>query len=98
MNVLVLSSAEDDLRVGFEFYEKRQSGIGAYFIDCISRDIDALEVEAGIHRVKDGYHRRLSDRFPHAIYYTVDTDVVRVWRVLDLRRDPAWVRSELRGS
>ncbi len=98
MKVLVLSSAEEDLRSGFDFYERRQSGVGTYFLQCIFRDIDGLEVEAGIHRVEDGYHRRLSDRFPHAIYYTVDSDAVRVWRILDLRRDPAWTRRELRGS
>jgi hypothetical protein len=48
------------------------------FLECISRDIDALEVEVGIHRTEDGYHRRLSCRFPFAIYYTVETDVVQV--------------------
>jgi plasmid stabilization system protein ParE len=96
VKVLVLSSAENDLRAGFEFYERRQVGIGTYFLECISRDIDALEVEVGIHRTEDGYHRRLSDRFPFAIYYTVETDAVRVWRVLDLRRDPVWLRQELR--
>jgi hypothetical protein len=26
----------------------------------------------------------------------VETDAVRVWRVLDLRRDPVWLRHELR--
>jgi hypothetical protein len=26
----------------------------------------------------------------------VETDAVRVWRVLDLRRDPVWLRQELR--
>jgi hypothetical protein len=26
----------------------------------------------------------------------VETDDVRVWRVLDLRRDPVWLRQELR--
>jgi hypothetical protein len=73
-----------------------KAGIGAYFLECISRDIDTLDVGVGIHRTEDGYQRRLSDRFPFAIYYTVETDAVRVWRVLDLRRDPVWLRHELR--
>ena len=37
----------------------------------------------------------LATDFPCAIYYTVDEETVRIWRVLDLRRDPAWRRDEL---
>ena len=95
MKVLVLSTAEEDLRSGFDFYEQRQQGIGAYFLECLFRDADALRTQAGIHRLENGYHRRLSDRFPCAIYYTVDEDAVKIWRILDLRRDPAWRRDEL---
>lgn len=95
MKVLILSTAEEDLRSGFDFYEQRQQGIGAYFVECLFRDIDALSTQAGVHRLENGYHRRLSNRFPCAIYYTVDEETVRIWRVLDLRRDPAWRRDEL---
>lgn len=94
--MLLLSSAEDDLRTGFEFYELQQPGVGAHFFECIFQDIDALENEGGIHRIEGGYHRRLSDRFPYAIYYTVNAEVVRVWRILDIRRDPLWLRQQLR--
>jgi plasmid stabilization system protein ParE len=96
VKVLVLSTAEEDLRSGFAFYDRNQPGLGAYFLECLFRDIDALRDQAGIHRVEGGYYRRLSDRFPCAIYYTIDEGTVKVWRILDLRRDPAWRQSELR--
>ncbi len=96
MKVLVLSTAEEDLRSGFAFYDRNQPGLGAYFLECLFRDIDALSDQAGIRRVEGGYYRRLSDRFPCAIYYTIDEGTVKVWRILDLRRDPAWRQSELR--
>ena len=35
-----------------------------------------------------GYHRMLSKRFPCAIYYDLHKDEIRIWRVLDRRRDP----------
>lgn len=95
MNVQILSTAEEDLRSGFDFYEQRQQGIGAYFVECLFRDIDALSTQAGVHRLENGYHRRLSNRFPCAIYYTVEKNTVKVWRILDLRRDPAWRHDEL---
>jgi len=59
VRVLILSSAEEDLRVGFEFYERQYPGVGVHFFECIFQDIDALENEGGIHRVEGGYHRKL---------------------------------------
>jgi hypothetical protein len=46
-----------------------------------------------------GFHRLLSKRFPYAIYYRIDGQrVAVVYRVLDCRRDPARIRSELRRA
>jgi hypothetical protein len=38
----------------------------------------------------------LSKRFPFGIYYEVEDEVVYVYAILDLRRDPLWVRKQLR--
>jgi len=45
-----------------------------------------------------GYHRMLSKRFPHAIYYKLEEKpVVTVWRILDLRRDPKRIKGSLQN-
>ena len=55
-----------------------------------------LKVSAGIHRiVYQDYHRLLSRVFPFGIFYTLDQDVAVVWAVIDLRKDPAWIRERL---
>ena len=43
-------------------------------------------------------HRSLSKRFPFAIYYHVEADVVRVRAILDCRRNPSWIRRRVRGQ
>ena len=96
MRIEILDEAQEDLIEGFYFYDKREAGIGAYFLDCLFSDIDSLLVYAGIHQIVFGYHRCLSKRFPFAIYYTVEQDVVRVHAVLDCRRNPTWIRRRLR--
>lgn len=53
---------------------------------------------AGIHQMVFGYHRLLSKRFPYAVYYTRENDLVVVWRILDLRRDPDKTRKALQGK
>jgi len=37
----------------------------------------------------------LSKRFPFAVYYRVENAIVRVYAVLDCRRDPSWIRDRL---
>jgi plasmid stabilization system protein ParE len=96
MKVRILDAASRDLIEGYHFYEKQQAGLGAYFIDSLFSDIDALLLYAGIHAVHFGrFHRALSKRFPFAIYYKVAGLEVQVYAVLDCRRSPAWIRSHL---
>lgn len=58
MKIRILDEAQDDLIQGFRFYEGREAGLGAYFLDCVFSDIDSLLVYGGIHPVVYGYHRR----------------------------------------
>lgn len=69
--------------------------MGRYFLDSLLADLESLRLHAGIHSVHFGFHRLLSRRFPFAIYYDVTDNLARVAAVLDMRRDPAWIRKEL---
>ncbi|MGO9203108.1 MAG: hypothetical protein ACLQM8_21520 [Limisphaerales bacterium] len=52
---------------------------------------------AGAHRaVYADYHRLLSKVFPYGVFYTMEGGGAVVWAVLGLRRDPAWLREQLR--
>ena len=93
MKIKILESAKDDLKEGFYFYELQERGIGKYFLDALSADIESLRLFAGIHSIHfDKYYRLLSKRFPFAVYYCIEKNKVRIYAVLDCRRDPAWIR------
>lgn len=95
MKIQILDEAQQDLADGFQFYEGQSEGLGDYFLDSLFSDIDSLQVYAGIHALHFGYHRLLAKRFPFAIYYRVENQVVRVYAILDCRRNPAWIRNRL---
>lgn len=96
MKIEILTAATEDLIAGHNFYERQAAGLGNYFLDSLYSDIDSLLVYAGIHPVVYGKHRALSKRFPYAIYYTVEANIVRVRSVLDCRRSSSWTRRRLR--
>ncbi len=96
MKLRILDLAEADLLNGYQFYERQSAGIGSYFLETLLSDIESLRLYAGIHREVFGFHRLLSRRFPYAVYYTLSGETVSVWRVLDCRRNPSWIQTQLR--
>jgi len=94
--ILVSEGAFSELNEGFLFYEAQEFGLGDYFTACLRADIEGLKITAGIHREVQRFHRLLSRVFPHGIFYTVGSDEVTVWAVIDLRRNPDWVSSRLK--
>ena len=95
MKIEILEEAQQDLIEGFNFYERQSTGLGEYFVDSISSDIESLKLYAGIHPWQHGYQRVLSKRFPFAIYYFLKQDTVHVWAVLDCRQDPEKIMDRL---
>ena len=98
MRVKILPSALNDLADGRSFYQKQNPGVGDYFLDSLFSDIDSLALYGGIHRRASDYFVLLAKRFPYAIYYKMEADVAIVWRVLDCRRDPRWIRTQLKND
>lgn len=95
--IVIAQSAEQDLEAGYWFYESQLAGLGDYFLDSLSSDIDALRLFAGVHAQPFGRHvfRSLARSFPYAIYYTLEDRVARVIAVLDCRRDPQVAQKRL---
>ena len=97
MRVELRAEAREDLIAGALFYEQQRDGLGFYFTTCLFGDLERLEIEGGIHELVFGLHRKLSKRFPFAIYYLITRPIVDVVAILDCRRDPQLIEERLRG-
>ena len=95
-DLIVIKQVKEDLNEGRIFYDGSDKGIGEYFYDTLVSDIESLRLYSGIHPVFFGLHRMLSKRFPFAVYYTIRKESTIVVAVLDLRRNPAWIRKRLK--
>jgi hypothetical protein len=94
--VVLLSQAADDLAAAEDFYEAHGPGMGSYCVDSLLSDVESLVLFHGIHSVHFGCHRMLASRFPFGIYYLETPKETRVVAILDLRRNPSWIREELK--
>lgn len=97
MEIIFLEDVEFDLQDGRTFYDEQQTGVGDYFVDSIIADAESLSLYAGTHSKHFGFFRLLGRTFPFAIYYLMDDDKISVCAILDMRRDPAWIRTELQN-
>ena len=91
-NVIAIDQVQYDLDDGEAFYNLSEPGVGTYFRDCLISDIESLVLYAGIHSKHNGFYRMLSKRFPYAIYYDIKDVTAIVVAVLDMRRNPAWLK------
>ncbi len=95
MRVELRDEARDDLVHGARFYGRQSPGLDDYFIECLREDLRILETTSGIHEMYRGFYRKLSKRFPFAIYYLVTDDIVDVVAILDCRSNPKSIDARL---
>ena len=88
MRVELRDEAREDLVIGSLFYARQSPGLDDYFLQCLRSDLKTLESTAGVHEQFRGFHRKLSQRFPFAVYYLLLENIVDVVAILDCREDP----------
>jgi plasmid stabilization system protein ParE len=97
--VRITSAAEQDLTAAFLWYEEQSVGLGTRLMarldDLLAR---VAEAPRQFPEVMSGYRRALLHRFPYGVYFSIDSDEVRVHAVLHLHRDPAHWRERLTGG
>ena len=98
MIIRVLRSARRTVADGIRFYERQQSGLGAYFLSSIMSDLRSLSIYAGVHQKHNDYFRMVCTKFPYSIYYRKEGANVEIYAVLDDRRDPKRTEDALRKA
>ncbi|TVR55475.1 MAG: type II toxin-antitoxin system RelE/ParE family toxin [Puniceicoccaceae bacterium] len=94
--IRISSDALSDLNEGYLFYEQQGRGLGDYFSASLRSDIEELKLSGGSHRIVYlQFYRSLSRIFPYGIFYTSQDELITVYAVVDLRRDPDFIRRHL---
>ncbi len=88
IEIEILDEAQEDLLRGAIFYESQRYGLGEYFLDAISTDIDSLYLYAGVHPKRFDFYMLHAKRFPYTVYYRIENEKVRIYAVLDDRQNP----------
>jgi plasmid stabilization system protein ParE len=83
-----------DVAATYQWYENEQPGLGLEFLNQVHTTYD--QIAAGPFQyqyLRAAVRRALLRRFPYAVYFAVEGDLVIVLAVLHASRDPAeWQR------
>lgn len=93
--VVLLAEAAEDLEQARDFYNQQQAGVGEYCVSSLLADLESLTLYHGIHGRHHDCFRMLASRFPFGIYYLETAHETRVVAILDLRRNPSWIRRQV---
>lgn len=89
MKVEFFPSAEQELIEAFEHYEAQLQGLGNEFLLEVERVSAILAELPSLGEKLDSTHRRLPlQRFPYALIFRRDAEVIRVVAVAHRRRRP----------
>lgn len=87
-------SVDADIEAAFDWYESEEPGLGFEFVDELRHAYRRiLNGPFKYQELRSGIRRAITRRFPYAIYFSVEDEVVVVVAVLHTARDPAeWQR------
>lgn len=81
--------AETELVKAVEYYEEREQGLGHDLAVEVYSTLERIRAQPKAWPImKEGIRRSLVRRFPYAILYSEEKDVIFVLAVMHLRREP----------
>ena len=77
-----------------DWYDTQSPGLGEVFVSSLEQMIDLVtEVPEAFPEIAVGLRRALLSRFPYALYYRLDGEVIDVIACLHTRQSPSGWRS-----
>ena len=81
-----------------EWYDAQRPGLGEDFVRSLGHVIELVsELPEAFPEIAVGLRRALLGRFPYALYYQVQVDVIEVIACLHARRSPSRWRNRRDG-
>lgn len=94
MTVRFRTEAAADVLLARDWYDARRPGLGDSFVDSLEHIVDLVaELPEAFPEIAVGLRRALLSRFPYALYYRLDGDVIDVVACLHTRQSPSRWRS-----
>jgi plasmid stabilization system protein ParE len=94
--LVVAPEAELDIAEAYVWYEQRRIGLGEEYLSSVDACMAGIRRRPEMCRpVHEGYRRALIRRFPYAVFYEYAENIVTIYAVFHISRDPEKWRQRL---
>ena len=95
-DLIVEPGAQSDIEDGYVWYEERQSGLGARFIDELDTAfVRLVENPASYQEAMPGIRRAVTHTFPYLVFFTFSNQAVYILAIVPAAQDPNFIASKL---
>ena len=96
MNSAFHPEAREEFLAAIDLYNQTEPGLGLDFASEINAAVELIEAFPNAWTLVDFAIRRcLVRRFPYALLYAVEKDMVMIYAVMHVHRDPDYWKSRL---
>ena len=93
-----LPEVEGDAINGYSWYETKSEGLGEEFLRMLYSSANEISWNPLLYtKVYREFRRRLLRRFPYAIYFTVEEDLITVFGLFHCARNPQVISAILQN-
>ncbi len=97
LRLIIRPSAELDVTSAEHWYRNQRDDLGDQFLSAIDAIVEAISaVPERFPIVYRGFRRALLQRFPYAVFFSLQPNVVFLVACIHQRRNPGFVRRRLR--
>ena len=97
-NLILLPDAEQDVDVGYAWYEQKRPALGRRFLEAVENCLTAIRKSPrAFSPIRDNFRRAVVRRFPYLVFYEYveETDTATVYAVFHCSQDPEKWQSRL---
>lgn len=88
--LVIRERAEKQIEEAYEWYEKKQIGLGDNYLDVIERSLMLIQINPKLFQFKYKNIKAIyTKQFPFGIFYIIDGDKIVVLAVFHLSRNPS---------
>lgn len=96
--VLFHPDASEEMTASAEWYERKQSDLGKRFLAAVQDAVLRVQINPVLYpEVMPGVRRSITRSFPFGVVYSTSDDVIFIFAVMHLRRDPDYWKDRVTG-
>ena len=94
--LIIEPAAEEDIFIGYQWYEDRQIGLGTKFLEALETLFDQIldNPQLYLESIR-GVRRSVTRTFPYLVFYALESNAAHVLAVIHAAQDPEYINERL---